>query len=92
MSHPRTPDSIRNRGSRRFHWQKEENFKGNLVGKRMAPKLLLRWCASSSRVRNRSQRSEGGRDSFPGETMSEWFERFGRSSLCRGKNEPVPEQ
>ena len=22
--------------------------------------------------------------------MSEWFERFGGSSLCRGKNEPVP--
>jgi hypothetical protein len=29
--------------------------------------------------------------SFPGQTMSEWFEGFGGSSLCRGKNESVPE-
>ena len=41
---------------------------------------------------NRSQRSEGGRHSFPGKTMSEWFERFGGSSLRCGKNEPAPEQ
>jgi hypothetical protein len=40
---------------------------------------------------NRSQRSEGGRHSFSGKTMSEWIERFGGSSLCRGKIAPVPE-
>jgi hypothetical protein len=33
----------------------------------------------------------GDRHSFPGQTMNEWFGGFGRSSLCRGKNEPVPE-
>ena len=38
-----------------------------------------------------SQRSEGDRHIFPGKTMSEWFERFGGSSLGRGKNETVAE-
>ena len=46
------------------------------------------YCARS----NLSQRSERDRDSFPGKTMSEWFERFGGSSLCREKNEPVPKE
>ena len=39
---------------------------------------------------NRSQRSEGDRDSFPGKTLSEWFEPFGGSSLGRGQIEPAP--
>ena len=41
---------------------------------------------------NRSQRREGDRHNFPGKTMSQWFKRVGGSSLCRGKNEPVPER
>ena len=36
------------------------------------------------------ERREGDRHNFPGATLSAWFERFGGSALCCGKNEPVP--
>ena len=39
---------------------------------------------------NRSQRSEGDRDSFPGKTLSEWIERLGGSSLGGGKTVLAP--
>ncbi|RLS82744.1 MAG: hypothetical protein DWI02_01620 [Planctomycetota bacterium] len=53
--------------------------------------LVERQVLIGANQRNRSQRSEGVRDSFPGNTMSELFERFGGSSRGRGKNEPAPE-